>query len=92
MRGEGMGEVEELAMEIIESGIDTAHDGWCRDERITLARFVLAVMPLVKAALIWNDDTPGPTFKEHAEQFAKNERDLVRAIDAFTATEAGGEK
>jgi hypothetical protein len=32
-----------LAREVLESGIDTAHDGWCRDERLTLARAVLSI-------------------------------------------------
>ena len=45
-----LAEAEALAREVLAADIDTAHDGWCRDERVNLARILLAVLPVVKAA------------------------------------------
>ena len=33
----------ELAREVLNSDIDTGHDGWCRDERLALARALLSM-------------------------------------------------
>jgi hypothetical protein len=90
MRGEGMERIERLAREALEPfparEFQSPRDareaiGAIRaDREPELARFVLAVMPVVKAA---------ETFKRCPS--SANCGGLFDAIDAFTATEAGGE-
>jgi hypothetical protein len=74
-------EVAELAHEIIAADIDTEHDGWCRDERIHLARFVLAVLPVVRASEEWlaHLESRGARYLDGIPG------ELMDAIDAFNA-------
>jgi hypothetical protein len=77
MRGEGMERMAKLARNIEyyigKADLNLRYD----DDHIDLARFVLAVMPVVKAA---------ETFKRCPS--SANCGGLFDAIDAFTATEA----
>jgi hypothetical protein len=100
MRGEGMERMAKLARNIEyyigKADLNLRYD----DDHIDLARFVLAVMPVVKATIDWRANEreieacithrPVPTVLRQREW---QMLDAMRAAaDAFTATEAGGEK
>lgn len=86
-------QMERLARDVLEADVDTAHDGWCRDVRVHLARAVLAMMPVVKAAEAWQrtrtgQHTNGP---QHMLAMRDTEKALKDAVDQMRR-ELGGER